>query len=102
MAEPGPARRGSAPGTRVLACLLLLLFVPLFASASHGGGVSGDNGTWTRPGRAEPEDGHDQSNSSGHKKPFPVLDFNYEHVKKPFEISLWILLALLMKLGESR
>uniref|UniRef100_A0A8C7YDQ1 Sodium/hydrogen exchanger n=1 Tax=Oryzias sinensis TaxID=183150 RepID=A0A8C7YDQ1_9TELE len=30
---------------------------------------------------------------------FPVLAFNYEHVSKPFVISLWILLALLMKLG---
>uniref|UniRef100_A0A3Q1AGE3 Sodium/hydrogen exchanger n=1 Tax=Amphiprion ocellaris TaxID=80972 RepID=A0A3Q1AGE3_AMPOC len=32
-------------------------------------------------------------------KAFPVLAFNFEHVRKPFEISMWILLALLMKLG---
>ncbi|XP_036411286.1 Na(+)/H(+) exchanger beta-like [Megalops cyprinoides] len=33
------------------------------------------------------------------KRSFPVLHFNYEHVRIPFEISLWILLASLMKLG---
>ncbi|XP_073703039.1 sodium/hydrogen exchanger 1-like [Garra rufa] len=33
------------------------------------------------------------------KKPFPVLSFDYEHVRLPFEISLWVLLASLMKLG---
>uniref|UniRef100_A0A3Q3L0L7 Uncharacterized protein n=1 Tax=Mastacembelus armatus TaxID=205130 RepID=A0A3Q3L0L7_9TELE len=37
--------------------------------------------------------------STTHEKAFPVLSFNYSHVKQPFEISLWILLALLMKLG---
>uniref|UniRef100_A0A3Q3WQV8 Sodium/hydrogen exchanger n=1 Tax=Mola mola TaxID=94237 RepID=A0A3Q3WQV8_MOLML len=47
----------------------------------------------------EEEDSHGRSNSSSHKKPFPVLALKYEHVRKPFEISLWILLALLMKLG---
>ncbi|KAG9339169.1 hypothetical protein JZ751_024027 [Albula glossodonta] len=30
---------------------------------------------------------------------FPVLTFSYEHVRVPFEISIWILLASLMKLG---
>lgn len=33
------------------------------------------------------------------KKSFPVLSFDYEHVRLPFEISLWVLLASLMKLG---
>lgn len=33
------------------------------------------------------------------KKAFPVLDLNYDHVQAPFEISLWVLLASLMKLG---
>lgn len=37
--------------------------------------------------------------STTHKNAFPVLSFNYKHVRKPFEISMWILLALLMKLG---
>uniref|UniRef100_A0A672ZYD6 Sodium/hydrogen exchanger n=1 Tax=Sphaeramia orbicularis TaxID=375764 RepID=A0A672ZYD6_9TELE len=33
------------------------------------------------------------------KKVFPVLDLDYHHVQTPFEISLWVLLASLMKLG---
>ncbi|KAJ8273409.1 hypothetical protein GJAV_G00101300 [Gymnothorax javanicus] len=37
--------------------------------------------------------------SNHSKRSFPVLRFSYEHVRIPFEISLWILLASLMKLG---
>uniref|UniRef100_A0A8D0HSE4 Sodium/hydrogen exchanger n=1 Tax=Sphenodon punctatus TaxID=8508 RepID=A0A8D0HSE4_SPHPU len=33
------------------------------------------------------------------RKAFPVLGIDYTHVRTPFEISLWILLACLMKLG---
>ncbi|XP_057258442.1 sodium/hydrogen exchanger 1 isoform X2 [Pezoporus wallicus] len=33
------------------------------------------------------------------RKAFPVLGIDYTHVRIPFEISLWILLACLMKLG---
>ncbi|KAM3615038.1 uncharacterized protein V6R79_022536 [Siganus canaliculatus] len=33
------------------------------------------------------------------KKAFPVLSLDYEHIRAPFEISLWVLLASLMKLG---
>ncbi|KAM8846991.1 sodium/hydrogen exchanger 1 isoform 1-T1 [Synchiropus picturatus] len=36
---------------------------------------------------------------NGTKKPFPVLSLDYEHVRLPFEITLWVLLASLMKLG---
>ncbi|XP_076868579.1 sodium/hydrogen exchanger 1 [Brachyhypopomus gauderio] len=52
---------------------------------------------------------HKHSNhSSGHggtshgnytKKAFPVLSFDFKHVEYPFLISMWILLASLMKLG---
>lgn len=35
------------------------------------------------------------------RKAFPVLDIDYLHVRTPFEISLWILLACLMKIGKS-
>uniref|UniRef100_A0A665TEM6 Sodium/hydrogen exchanger n=1 Tax=Echeneis naucrates TaxID=173247 RepID=A0A665TEM6_ECHNA len=78
-------RTGSGP-----VLLLLLLLLVSVGSAIHDA-VSGTNGTNVDP--------HHQSNSSGTKKPFPVLSFNYDHVRMPFEISLWILLALLMKLG---
>ncbi|XP_034468063.1 Na(+)/H(+) exchanger beta isoform X2 [Hippoglossus hippoglossus] len=33
------------------------------------------------------------------KKAFPVLSLDYHHIHIPFEISLWVLLASLMKLG---
>ncbi|XP_026083780.1 sodium/hydrogen exchanger 1-like [Carassius auratus] len=33
------------------------------------------------------------------KKSFPVLSLDYENVRLPFEISLWVLMASLMKLG---
>ncbi|XP_056141674.1 sodium/hydrogen exchanger 1 [Lampris incognitus] len=33
------------------------------------------------------------------KKAFPVLDVEYHHIHIPFEISLWVLLASIMKLG---
>lgn len=35
------------------------------------------------------------------RKAFPVLDVDYSHVRTPFEIALWILLACLMKIGKS-
>lgn len=41
------------------------------------------------------EKGHNEA-----KKPFPVLSLDYENVRTPFEIALWVLLASLMKLGE--
>lgn len=75
-------------------CVLLLLFASL-ASASRDVD-SGSNDTGRNPA---PEDSHHQTNSTHQKKAFPVLSFNFDHVRKPFEISLWILLALLMKLG---
>ncbi|XP_056299531.1 sodium/hydrogen exchanger 1 isoform X2 [Pseudoliparis swirei] len=33
------------------------------------------------------------------KKAFPVLSLDYHHIHIPFEVSLWVLLASLMKLG---
>lgn len=53
----------------------------------------------------KPPDSHDQGtqnhgNTTQYKKPFPVLSLDYDHVRLPFEISLWVLLASLMKLGE--
>ncbi|XP_042371773.1 Na(+)/H(+) exchanger beta-like [Plectropomus leopardus] len=100
MAELRPARRSSSPPLTGLLCVVLLLFVSI-SSASRDV-VSGHNKTWRDPaGETRQEDSHHQTNSSAHKKAFPVLSFNYDHVRKPFEISLWILLALLMKLDLS-
>uniref|UniRef100_A0A672IV16 Sodium/hydrogen exchanger n=1 Tax=Salarias fasciatus TaxID=181472 RepID=A0A672IV16_SALFA len=93
---------GLRPRPRLAAacCAVLLLFVSAAASVSSrddAAGVEGDS--WENPARSTHEDPHHRTNSTVHKKAFPVLSFNFDHVRKPFEISLWILLALLMKLG---
>ncbi|XP_030267534.1 sodium/hydrogen exchanger 1b [Sparus aurata] len=101
MAVLRPARRSSSsppPLTGLLTCVLLLVFVSA-ASASRDAAAGKNNETRGDPAVVTDEDSHHQSNSTAHKKAFPVLSFNYDHVRKPFEISLWILLALLMKLG---
>ncbi|XP_066573622.1 sodium/hydrogen exchanger 1 [Amia ocellicauda] len=51
-------------------------------------------------GGSDPHGSHGSSNSTPHvKKAFPVLSFDFHHVQTPFEVSLWVLLASLMKLG---
>ncbi|XP_041810958.1 Na(+)/H(+) exchanger beta-like [Chelmon rostratus] len=97
MAVLRPARSSSGPRLTGSLCVLLLVFVSA-ASASRDA-VAGHNETWRNPAQVTEEDSHHQSNSTAPRKAFPVLSFNYDHVRKPFEISLWILLALLMKLG---
>ncbi|XP_035537077.1 Na(+)/H(+) exchanger beta-like [Morone saxatilis] len=93
MAVFGPTRRSSNPRFAGLICGFLLVFVVfVFAASASRDAVAGNNETLRN-------DSHHQTNSTAHKKAFPVLSFNYDHVRKPFEISLWILLALLMKLG---
>uniref|UniRef100_A0A8C2XD92 Sodium/hydrogen exchanger n=1 Tax=Cyclopterus lumpus TaxID=8103 RepID=A0A8C2XD92_CYCLU len=83
MCEPRAARRSAAgPPLTGFVCVLLLVCVSV-ASASLD----------------TAEDPHHPTNSTGLKKAFPVLALNYDYVRKPFEIALWILLALLMKLG---
>ncbi|XP_063810774.1 sodium/hydrogen exchanger 1 [Pseudophryne corroboree] len=46
----------------------------------------------------DPHHAGDHKNHS-RRKLFPVLDLDYGHVRAPFEIALWILLACLMKMG---
>ncbi|KAM4795836.1 sodium/hydrogen exchanger 1 [Rhinophrynus dorsalis] len=50
------------------------------------------------PDSAGGNDSHGGGHHGKHKL-FPVLDLNYDRVRMPFEIALWILLACLMKLG---
>lgn len=47
-----------------------------------------------------PQSQGNHTHTTPNKKPFPVLSLDYDHVRLPFEISLWVLLASLMKLGE--
>ncbi|CAJ1082979.1 Na(+)/H(+) exchanger beta-like [Xyrichtys novacula] len=89
------SRRSSGPLLFAFLCVFFFLFVSVSAASRD---VDPRNNQ-TRRNPATEEDSHHQTNSSTHRKVFPVLSFNYEHVRKPFEISLWILLALLMKLG---
>ncbi|XP_070620758.1 sodium/hydrogen exchanger 1 [Erythrolamprus reginae] len=54
------------------------------------------------PAQKSPETAKNSSAADGHGKPrkvFPVLTLEYDKVRVPFEIALWILLACLMKLG---
>ncbi|XP_077382338.1 sodium/hydrogen exchanger 1 isoform X2 [Festucalex cinctus] len=78
--------------------LLLVLLVLLQGSVLHLGAASSpDVGH-----RDELDDVHGDSEEKPKnvtKKPFPVLSFEYKHIQIPFEISLWVLLASLMKLG---
>lgn len=96
MAVLRPARRSSSPHLTGSLCVLLLVFA---AAACASRDAAGNNKASVNPGRGTHEDAHNRTNSTAHKKAFPVLSFNYDHVRLPFEISLWILLALLMKLG---
>nr|XP_057904006.1 Na(+)/H(+) exchanger beta-like isoform X3 [Doryrhamphus excisus] len=84
-----------APRHPSLSILLLFLFA---AHVSASAGLGAPINDTQADGEETPPD-HHRNHSSAHRKPFPVLAFNYEHVRTPFEISLWILLALLMKLG---
>ena len=77
---------GTFPQRLSVCVLLIVSVVAAAASASHD----------------SPRDGTHGPTNDTHKRAFPVLLFNYDHVRTPFEISLWILLALLMKLGEYR
>lgn len=69
------------------------------------GGAASSPNTGTGLGMSQPGDQGlpkhgGEGNHTSVKKAFPVLSFDYEHVRLPFEISLWVLLASLMKLGE--
>lgn len=78
--------------------LLLLLFAAVTPASRAAAAAAPAVGNDTTPGDGENSSHH--KSTAHHRKPFPVLSFNYDNVRKPFEISLWILLALLMKLGE--
>ncbi|KAI3361263.1 hypothetical protein L3Q82_013440 [Scortum barcoo] len=78
-------------GLLLLTVLLLLQgsALPLGASSSPDVGLS-----QTDSDHKVTAVGHNST-----KKSFPVLSLDYSHIQTPFEISLWVLLASLMKLG---
>ncbi|XP_020795955.1 sodium/hydrogen exchanger 1 [Boleophthalmus pectinirostris] len=85
--------RSSSPAeTGLLLALVLVLLDGLVIHTAAGASASPADATNHHSPTNDSSPGH-------HKKPFPVLDLNYKHVQTPFEISLWVLLASLMKLG---
>ncbi|XP_037532741.1 Na(+)/H(+) exchanger beta [Nematolebias whitei] len=102
-----PSRKGARGGSRAghgrslpeLGLLLLVLLVLLEGSVLPLGAASSPNTSGSSAGSDEERHGHAETKHNATKKAFPVLSLEYDHVKIPFEISLWVLLASLMKLG---
>jgi len=83
---------------RGLFVVLVLLLLEVTAGAASSPHVSPQDPSHlggATAAAAAVEGGHNFT-----KKAFPVLEVDYKHVHLPFEISLWVLLASLMKLGE--
>uniref|UniRef100_A0A8C9T870 Sodium/hydrogen exchanger n=1 Tax=Scleropages formosus TaxID=113540 RepID=A0A8C9T870_SCLFO len=100
----GASRRVSLQRGLLFLCALVLLLLseavePLGASGSPGGAGDSSGGSHGLQKGCEADVTKSKHPTNRTKKPFPVLSFDYEHVKTPFEISLWVLLASLMKLG---
>ncbi|XP_010777522.1 Na(+)/H(+) exchanger beta-like [Notothenia coriiceps] len=95
-----PARRDShSPAGKSLperGLLLLIVLVLLQGSVLPLGAASSPD-TTHNDYVSNPQDKEQKYNYT--KKAFPVLTLDYHHIQAPFEISLWILLASLMKLG---
>ncbi|XP_078538748.1 sodium/hydrogen exchanger 1 [Lissotriton helveticus] len=90
--------------------LLGILLWPIGVAAAKPDATLAPNGFGEFPGitpaptvaihtTANTSSNHSADGHGKYRKLFPVLGFDYEHVRNPFEISLWILLASLMKLG---
>uniref|UniRef100_A0A8C6P1L4 Sodium/hydrogen exchanger n=1 Tax=Nothobranchius furzeri TaxID=105023 RepID=A0A8C6P1L4_NOTFU len=86
-------RAGSGRSLPEFGLLLLVIFVLLEGSLLPLGAASS-----TSKSCEEAKQGHTEVHNFT-KKAFPVLGVDYGHIKNPFEISLWVLLACLMKLG---
>lgn len=86
-------------GILVLFVNLAILSRGVYATENHD--ISGNETSSNPTDKTETSHNTTSTSSAHHKKAFPVLSVNYDHIRKPFEITLWILLALLMKLGES-
>lgn len=82
---------GKSLPERGLLLLMVLVFLPLGAASSPD---------VTLPGNLDDHKAPVEGHTNYSKKAFPVLSLDYHHIQTPFEISLWVLLASLMKLGE--
>uniref|UniRef100_A0A7N6AYI4 Sodium/hydrogen exchanger n=1 Tax=Anabas testudineus TaxID=64144 RepID=A0A7N6AYI4_ANATE len=79
--------------------LLLLVLVLLEGTVLPLGAASSPDTSHQDPQSGDHNSGDESHHRNESKKVFPVLSVDYKHVKVPFEISLWVLLASLMKLG---
>ncbi|XP_030644314.1 Na(+)/H(+) exchanger beta-like [Chanos chanos] len=80
-------------GPLIVVSILLLGTVQSINASTNG--TNHGNAT----GRNANHGSHPNISSGHHKRAFPVLTVDYDKVRMPFEISVWILLASLMKLG---
>lgn len=87
-----PAGTGKSLPERGLLLVLVLVFLQ--------GAVLPPLGAASSPNVTKQPSLNNSKAPSVTKKPFPVLSLDYHHIQTPFEISLWVLLASLMKLGE--
>lgn len=92
-------RRGPLLALALGLALLVPMALSLGAAEKSRRSVGNGHGTGDT---AQPVDSHGNGHGGNKtKKIFPVLTFDFAHVKLPFEISLWVLLASLMKLGKA-
>uniref|UniRef100_A0A1A7X0R6 Sodium/hydrogen exchanger n=3 Tax=Iconisemion striatum TaxID=60296 RepID=A0A1A7X0R6_9TELE len=89
-----PSRKGSRSGRSSGEFLLLLMIFVLLEGSMLPLGAASSTNKNCEEGKQKHTEGHNFT-----KKAFPVLSVEYDHVKIPFETSLWVLLASLMKLG---
>lgn len=106
----GPSSLRIFPSLLVAVALVGLLPVLRSHASTIGGSEPPQERSIGGVTTAPPEAPHPESRPVNHsvtehgmkpRKAFPVLGIDYPHVRTPFEISLWILLACLMKIGKS-
>lgn len=81
-------RAGSKGTATVLAVLLSSFLRATGVGALHGSPVA-ENGSWAA------EEAQDNASTE-----HTFFSLDYQHVQVPFEITLWIMLASLAKIGE--
>ena len=89
-----------SPGLRWSLLVVVLILSVMASSAAASSPAASAAGTGQGNGTTPHTDSKTNGTSHHTKKAFPVLSVNYDYVRMPFEISLWILLASLMKLGK--
>uniref|UniRef100_A0A4W5MEP6 Sodium/hydrogen exchanger n=1 Tax=Hucho hucho TaxID=62062 RepID=A0A4W5MEP6_9TELE len=95
--SPRGSRSFLERGLLLLVMLIFLEGTVLTLGAASSPDISAQDNTGGGDDQRGIEGRHGHANYT--KKAFPVLSLDYRHIHVPFEISLWVLLASLMKLG---